>query len=115
MTTQQIATRLVELCRTGQNTKAQEELYHPEEIVSIEPASSVKGMAAIKEKAKQFQSVIKEIHSVTVSDPIIQGNFFSLAMTMDVTYQDGNRQNLAEICVYQVKAGKVVKEQFFYD
>jgi hypothetical protein len=98
MTTQEIAYRPVELCRAGQSAKA-EELYHPEEIVSIEPASSVKGMTAIKEKAQQLQSVIKEIHSVTVSDPIIQGNFFSLAMTMDVTYQDGNRQQLAEICV----------------
>ncbi len=115
MTTQQICNRLIELCRMGEFTKAQEELYHPEEIVSIEPASSVKGMEAIKEKAKQLQSVIKEVHGITVSVPIIQGNFFSLAMTMDVTYQDGNRQHLAEICVYQVKAGKVVKEQFFYD
>jgi hypothetical protein len=33
---------------------------------------------------------------------------------MDVTYKDGNREKMDEVVVYEVKEGKIVKEQFFY-
>jgi hypothetical protein len=35
-------------------------------------------------------------------------------MTMDATFKGRGRVNMEEICVYQVKDGKVVREQFFY-
>jgi hypothetical protein len=32
---------------------------------------------------------------------------------MDVTLKGMGRQHMAELCVYEVKDGKVIKEQFF--
>jgi len=118
-TTQQVADRLVELCSTGKFEKAQEELF-AEDVVSIEPESSqmpekkVEGLNAIKEKGKQFQSMVKENHGLTVSEPLVMGNYFSVALGMDVTMKDGKRSQMDELIVYHVKDGKVVSEQFFY-
>jgi hypothetical protein len=33
---------------------------------------------------------------------------------MDVTMKGRGRMNLEEICVYQVKDGKIVREEFFF-
>lgn len=44
MTTQEIANRLVELCKIGQNDAAMQELYAAD-IVSIEPAGTPNDVA----------------------------------------------------------------------
>ncbi len=117
MTTQEIADRLVELCRKEQFEQAIEELYSPE-IVRVEPAGTpkerVQGLEALAEKTKAFGDMIAETHGSTVSDPIVADNFFSCAMTMEVTFKNGPRVNMEEICLYQVKDGKVIKEEFFF-
>lgn len=121
MSIEAIAKRLVELCRQGQFERAQNELY-AKDAQSIEPSGqpdgalgSVKGLDAIKEKGKQFQARTEAMHSLSVSDPIIAGNWFTLSMTMDITMKEFGRMTMAEICVYHVRDGKVDKEQFFYD
>lgn len=117
MTTAEVAKNLVELCRQGQNKKAIETLY-AEQAVSIEPDSApvkrVEGKAGILQKGTSLNEMIEQWHGVTVSDPIIAGNFFSVAMSMDVTYKDGNRIKAQEICVYEVDEGKIVSEQFYF-
>ena len=117
MTTTEIAESLVELCRQGQNKKAIETLY-AEQAVSIEPDSApirrVEGKTGILQKGASLNEMIEQWHGVTVSDPLIAGNFFSVAMSMDVTYKDGNRVKAQEICVYQVAEGKIVSEQFYF-
>jgi hypothetical protein len=35
-------------------------------------------------------------------------------MSFDATFKGGGRTKMDEICVYEVKDGKIVKEQFFY-
>ena len=118
MTTQEIANRLVELCRTGDWQKAFEELYSPE-AVSIEmpggpwPERS-EGMEAIGAKGQQFESMVEEMHGVEVSDPIVAGDHFACTMTMDITMKGMPRSKNAEVCVYTVEDGKIVSEQFFY-
>lgn len=121
MNTQQVAERLVALCREGKYEQAQEELY-AEDAASIEmegsPAGAsgnVKGMDAIREKGRQWAANIVEIHGGSVSDPVVAGDWFSLAMGIDATYKDMGRMPMEEICVYQVRDGKIVREQFFYD
>ena len=116
-----IAKRLVELCREGKYEQAQRELY-AEDCASIEPdglppgaLGSVKGLKAIYEKGHKFEAGLEAVHSNSVSDPVIAGNWFSLAMIMDVTMKGRGRMQLKEIGVYQVKNGKVVLEKFFYD
>jgi len=35
-------------------------------------------------------------------------------MSFDVTFKDRGRQQMEEVCVYEVNNGKIVNEQFFY-
>ena len=117
MTTQEVASRLVELCRQGQIAEAQHELY-ADHAVSLEPAGApmaeVSGKEGIVEKAKHFQGMIEEFHGATISDPVVGGNFFSISWAMDVTMKERGRNMMQEICLYKVEEGKIVSEQFFY-
>ena len=120
MNTQQVANRLVELCRRGEFTKAQDELY-AQDAMSIEPEGApggalgnARGMDAIREKGKAFEQSYETVHGITVSDPLVAGEFFSIVMGMDATWKQGGRYAMEEICVYRVRNGKIVLEQFFY-
>jgi|ERR1043165_202399 hypothetical protein len=116
-TTEQVANRLVELCRKGQIFEAQQELY-ADDISCTEPphapAKSAKGKTAVLEKGKQFAAMIEERHGGSFTDPTINGRYFSVGMTLDATFKGMGRNVLEEICVYEVKDGKIVAEQFFY-
>jgi ketosteroid isomerase-like protein len=121
MNTEAIAKRLVELCREGKGEQAQTELY-ADDAVSIEmeglppgALGNAKGMEAIREKGRRFNADIEEVHGGSVGEPIVAGNWFSLVMTMDATFKNHGRMQMQEICVYRVKDGKIVHEQFFYD
>jgi len=35
-------------------------------------------------------------------------------MDFDVTFKDRGRQQMEEVCVFEVENGKIVHEQFFY-
>ena len=118
MTTQEIAARLVELCRQGQYETAQKELY-ADDAVSIEPegnpmSGKTVGLEGIIAKGHQFMSMVEEIHGGTVSDPIIAGDVFAVAATLDATYKNMGRQAMNEICNYKVKDGKIIMEEFVY-
>jgi len=117
MTTKEIATRLVTLCRDAKWETAQRELY-ADDAVSIEPyatpafAKETKGLAAIFEKGRQFDSMIEKMHAITVSDPLIADSSFACTMSMDVTMKEQGRMQMTELCVYDVKDGKIVSERF---
>ncbi len=118
MTTQEVANAFNDLAQTGQWDKIVETLYH-EDCESVEPPHaqglvSVKGLQAIIEKGIQFNQMIEAVHGGYSSQPVVGGNHFSLAMGMDVTFKGQGRTQMDEICVYEVKDGKIVKEQFFY-
>lgn len=116
--TESIARRLVELCRQGNWEQAHRELYAPD-AVSIEPAGppsfgeETKGMAAIGEKGRKWQASVEKIHSSAVSDPVVAGSSFACVMSLDMTFKGQGRMKGAELCVYEVKNGKVVSERFF--
>jgi hypothetical protein len=118
MTVKEIANRLADLCRQGKYDTAQKELYS-KDAVSIEPEGSpglqtVKGLDAIIEKGHQFQGMIEAVHSSTVSDPIVAGDTFAVAAVLDLTLKGMGRVPMEELAVYEVKDGKVIREQFFY-
>jgi len=117
MTTQEVAEQLVNYCRQGQFTEAQTNLYH-HDTKSIEPEGSgwptIEGMEAITAKAEQWSGMVEEVHGVTISDPVVAGNFFSISMANDVTFKEGGRMLMEEICVYEAQNGKIVSEQFFF-
>ena len=117
MTTSQIASRLVELCRRGDYLTAHRELF-ADDAVSIEPEGTpngtVRGKDALAAKTKMFADTF-EVHGGSVGDPIVAGNFFACTMSVDVTERKSSaRFTIAEICVYEVRDGKIVREQFFF-
>jgi ketosteroid isomerase-like protein len=118
MTTQEVANRFKELADTGEFEKIQAELFS-DDAESIEPPNSeglqtAKGMKAIKEKAEQWNQMVKEVHSGYSTEPVVAGKYFTVAMGLDVSLKDGNRMKMDEIALYEVRDGKIVKEQFFY-
>jgi|ERR1700730_2465761 hypothetical protein len=118
MTTKEIASRLVELCRKGEFETAQKELFS-KDVLSIEPQASpgfekeTKGLDAIVEKGHKFNAMLEKMHALTVSEPLIGTNSFALTMRMDATMKERGHMDMTELCVYQVKDGKVISEQFY--
>ncbi len=118
MTVQQIAHRLAELCNQGDFEKAQKELFS-EDAVSIEPEASpafekeTKGLKAILEKGEKFKTMVDEFYGCGTSDPLVAGNSIAMVLNLDAKMKDRERATNSEICVYKVKDGKIVSEQFF--
>ena len=117
MTTQEIANRLIELCRKGDFPAVYQELYAPD-CVSIEPKGApmevCQGLEEMAAKGKAWNESMQEFHGSDIGEPIVSGNHFSMSMMMDATFKEGGRTKMEELCVYEVKDGKIVKEQFFY-
>ena len=118
MSTTEIANRLVELCKKGEFETAQKELF-ADDAVSIEPHSTpdfeqvTKGLNAIIEKSRKWSGMVEEQHGMSVSEPLVSDNSFAVTMHLDVTMKGRGRMSMTELCVYNVKDGKVVSEQFF--
>lgn len=118
MTTTEIANRLVELCQKGEFEAAQKELY-ADDAVSIEPHGTpdfqkeTHGLDAILEKGKKWSEMVEEHHGTHISEPLVADNSFAVTMKMDVTMKGRGRMNMTELCIYHVKDGKIVSEQFF--
>src|SRR6266487_702209 len=113
MTTQQIADRLIERCRKGAWETAQKELY-ADDAMSTETYATpkfekeTKGLKAIIEKGDKFQSMVEKLHGLTVSDPLVAVNAFACTLTIDITVKGQPRATWVELCVYQVKDGKII-------
>jgi hypothetical protein len=118
MTTQQIANRLIELCRKGDWQTVQKELF-AKDAVSIEQFESpgfdkeTRGIDAIRKKGEQWEQMVEEVHGLKVSDPLIAGNSFTVLMDMDMTMKQGGRQKMTELCLYETKDDKIISERFF--
>ena len=118
MTTEQIAHRLINYCRKSDFEAAQKELFG-DNAVSIEPeaaggfAKETKGLNAILQKGKQWTDMVEKAGSCVVSEPLIAGNSFAVHISMDVTMKGKGQMIIQELCVYTVKEGKIIAEQFF--
>ena len=118
MTTKEVADKLVAMCREGKVEEAKLDLF-TEETMSIEPAEGIlpketKGLKAIQDKAALFISMVEEFYGSTISDPVVAGNYFSISWDTDLQMRGEHRQTMSELCVYEVKEGKVISERFFY-
>src|SRR5260221_10662585 len=120
MNVEAIATRLVELCRQGEFEQAQGELY-ADDAVSIEPegltlgeVGNVKGMQAIYDKKRQFKAGLEKVNGITMSDPLVAGDWITAVLTIDATAKGGGRVNLDKGCRNQVRDVKMPLEQLFY-
>lgn len=115
METKQVGERLVSLCREGKNMQAIDELYSPD-IVSVEAEvpqgmdKEARGIEAIKQKNKWwFENA--EIHSHSAEGPFVNGDRFAVLFDYDVT-SNGKRNQMREVANYDVKDGKIVREEF---
>jgi len=118
MTTQEVANRLNELLKESKWMEVQQELFG-DDAESVEPPhsqglQSVKGKAAIKKKGEDFNNMVEEVHGGFAGEPIVAGNYIAVAMGFDATMKGMGRQKMEEIVLYEVKNGKIIKEQFFY-
>ena len=120
MTTQQIADRWVELVRSNDDETAMSELYS-DDIVSIENNShgeymTYEGIEGKKEKNKMWEEMVSEVHEVKVSEPVVSDRAFACSLYMDVTYNDPawGRAPMTELCVLEVKGGKIIREEYIY-
>ena len=121
MNTEQVAKRLVDLCRLRKYEEAQNELYADDagsiEMPNLPPNAlgNAEGLDAIREKGRKFGEALETVHGSTMSDPVIAGNWFSVSSTLDATFKDRGRIEILEIYLYHVRDGKIDHEQFFYD
>lgn len=118
MTTKEVAGQLVKMCRDGKVEEAKQELF-TEDTLSIEPSQGIlpketKGLASIQMKAELFISMVEQFYGHTITDPVVAGDYFSIGWETDLQMKGQERKTSSEICLYKVKDGKIVSEQFFY-
>jgi len=118
MTTKDIAEQLVKMCRDGKVEEVKLELFN-DDTVSIEPTEGflpkeTRGIAAIQKKAELFISMVEQFYNSTITDPVVAGDYFSIGWETDIQMKGQERLTMSEICVYRVKDGKIISEQFFY-
>jgi ketosteroid isomerase-like protein len=116
-----VADRLAEYCRSGQEARALDELYHPD-AVSVEAApmpgadsAEVRGLDAIRRKHAWWNDAF-EVHEASVDGPFPHGtDRFALVFAFEATQRaTGQRSGMREVAVYTVADGRIVREEFFY-
>jgi SnoaL-like domain len=117
MNTEEVATRLVELCRNGEWRKALDELY-AKDIVSVEAhemenmPAEMRGIDQVRGKTDWWEKNM-EVHSAKVSGPFVARDTFVVQFDIDVTDKASKkRMQMSEVGIYTVKNGKVAHEEF---
>jgi len=119
MSTHEIGTALVDLCRQGKNHEAMTSLYSAD-IVSVEAAAppgqerETVGLEATMAKG-QWWSDHHIVHEAHVGGPFPNDDQFIVTFTYDVTFKpSGQRFTMDEAALFTVTAGKITREEFFY-
>jgi len=117
MSTEEVATKLVEYCRKGEWMKAVDDLY-AKDIVSVEPRemenmpAEMRGIDQVRGKTKWFENSF-EVHSAKVGGPFVARDSFVVQFDIDVTDKASKkRMQMSEVGIYTVKDGKVSREEF---
>jgi ketosteroid isomerase-like protein len=120
MSTLDIARKLVDLCRQGKNLEALNTLYATD-AVSVEAAAppgserEARGLDAIRAKGAWWVAN-HDIHSASITGPWPHDDRFIVGFQYDVTHKpSGRRVKMDEVGLFQVKNGKIVRDEYFYD
>jgi hypothetical protein len=118
MTTAQIAARFNELAQQEKWFEIQDELF-AENVISIEPPQSpylknAEGKVTVRQKGEDWVSKITAFHGAYTTAPVVAGNHFAIGRGFDLDVTGFGRVKIDEVIVYEVKAGKIISEQFFY-
>jgi hypothetical protein len=117
MNTEEVAKRLVELCRNSEWRKALDELYS-KDIVSVEAhemenmPAEIRGIDQVRGKTDWWEKNM-EVHNAKVSGPFVARDTFVVQFDIDVTDRvSKKRMQMSEVGIYTVKDGKVAREEF---
>jgi hypothetical protein len=115
-TIHEIANGLKEMVGEQKFVDAYQQLFS-DDAESIDPLNTsgqpLKGLATLLEREKDFLSRIIAIDKITLSDPIIAGSYFTLSLKMSFEVEGQGHMEVDEICLYKVKNGKIISQQFF--
>ena len=56
--------------------------------------------------------MLEKMHHLEVSDPLVAGDVFACTMRIDATLKGRGPMDMTELCVYEVKDGKIASEHF---
>ena len=117
MNTEEVAQKVVELCRKQAWKEAVDTLY-ADNIVSVEAHSmdgnspETHGIEGVRQKVDWWTNHM-EVHSSKVSGPFVGHDRFVVQFDVDVTDKDSKKRfQMSEVGVYTVKDGKIVREEF---
>ena len=117
MSTEDVAMRLVELCKGKDWKKAIDDLY-AKDIVSVEPRAmenmpaEMRGLDQVRGKTDWWEKNF-EVHSAKVGGPFVARDTFVVQFDIDVTEKASKkRMQMSEVGIYTVKDSKVAREEF---
>jgi SnoaL-like domain len=117
MSTEDVAMKLVELCKGSDWKKAVDDLY-AKDIVSIEPRevagmpAEMRGIDNVRGKTDWWEKNM-EVHDSKISGPFVAGDTFVVRFDIDATDKNSKkRMKMSEVGIYTVKDDKVVREKF---
>ena len=117
MTTEEVAKKVVELCRQQAWSEAVDTLY-ADDIVSVEARSmdgdspEMKGIEAVRGKVEWWTNAM-EVHEFKAIDPVVAHDRFVVQFDADVTDKEAKKRfQMSEVGVYTVKDGKITREEF---
>jgi ketosteroid isomerase-like protein len=116
MTIKEIAQRMITLNQEGKYHEAYQELFS-DDIVSVERGGAQEatftGREGIELKSKDWAENLVEMHEFKASEPLVSDNGFAVTFYIDATFKNGGRMQMTELAVYQVKEGKIIREEFW--
>ena len=117
MNTEEVAKKVVELCRKQAWKEAVDTLY-ANNIVSVEARTmdgsspETRGIEGVHKKVEWWTNTM-EVHSFKVSGPFVAHDRFVVQFDVDVTDKESKKRfQMSEVGVYSVKDGKIVREEF---
>ena len=117
MNTEEVANKLVELCRKGDFRGGDGNLY-AKDIVSVEAhemenmPAEMRGIDQVRGKTDWWEKNM-EVHSAKVGGPFVARDTFVVQFDIDVTDKSSKkRMQMSEVGIYTVKDGKVAREEF---
>ncbi len=121
MTLKEVAEKLVDGCRTGQDTANLDVLYAADavsvEAMPMEPGGSPEtvGLDGIKGKHAWWNGAF-EFMGGTIDGPFLHGDDkFAVVFKLSAKNREtGEVSDMEEVGIYHVADGKIVREEFFY-
>jgi ketosteroid isomerase-like protein len=117
MNTEEVAKKVVELCRKQAWKEAVDTLY-ANNIVSLEARTmdgsspETRGIEGVHKKVEWWTNNM-EVHSFKVSGPFVAHDRFVVQYDVDVTDKESKKRfQMSEVGVYSVEDGKIVREEF---